>query len=252
MATTIKHPAVSIRDVRVLVGDLEGDEASELFAAFAEAEIEDAKAAMPPRSARVPPYKIFVWAGQAALEDVLAERRHRRRIRAGADVLVWISEQLFKFSPVKSGLYQKSHELFADGRHVEASASLIRFADEYIFVNTVPYARKIERGSSSQAPEGVYQSIAASRARASATSPAPVTRSPRFQAAIAILQSWSKPMPSKAVADAVEARLMANWTVSPIIPYDAQTQPPEGVELFIVVQYPVANGVRPALGRDLL
>jgi hypothetical protein len=56
-------------------------------------------------------------------------------------------------------------------------------------------------------------------------------------------------MPSKAVADAVEARLMANWAVSPIIPYDAQTQPPEGVESFIVVQYPVANGVRPALGR---
>ena len=56
-------------------------------------------------------------------------------------------------------------------------------------------------------------------------------------------------MPSKAVADAVEARLTANWTASPIIPYDTQSDPPSGVESFIVVQYPVVNGVRPALGR---
>ena len=33
-------------------------------------------------------------------------------------------------------------------------------ADEYVFINTVPYARKIERGSSSQAPDGVYQAVA--------------------------------------------------------------------------------------------
>lgn len=56
-------------------------------------------------------------------------------------------------------------------------------------------------------------------------------------------------MPSKAVADAVEARLLANWTASPIIPYDTQAQPPDDAEAFVVVQYPVANGVRPALGR---
>ena len=56
-------------------------------------------------------------------------------------------------------------------------------------------------------------------------------------------------MPSKAVADAVEARLTANWTASPIVPYDTSGEPPDGVESFIVVQYPVVNGVRPALGR---
>jgi hypothetical protein len=33
-------------------------------------------------------------------------------------------------------------------------------AEEYTFINTVPYARKIERGSSRQAPDGVYQAVA--------------------------------------------------------------------------------------------
>jgi hypothetical protein len=56
-------------------------------------------------------------------------------------------------------------------------------------------------------------------------------------------------MPSKAVADAVEARLLENFTAVPLIPYDTQAQPPDDAEAFMVVQYPVANGVRPALGR---
>ena len=161
MATTIRIQPF-VRDVRVLIGDLEGDEASELFAAFAEAEIEDAKASNAAALGRVPPYKIFVDGVQgAALESVKPNGVIVAEFELVQDVLVWIAEQLFKFSPVKSGLYQKSHELFADGKHVEALGQLIPLAEEYIFVNTVPYARKIERGLSSQAPEGVYQSIAA-------------------------------------------------------------------------------------------
>jgi len=42
---------------------------------------------------------------------------------------------------------------------------------------------------------------------------------------------------------------MSNWTASPIVPYDTAGEPPEGVESFVVVQYPVVNGIRPALGR---
>jgi Bacteriophage related domain of unknown function len=54
---------------------------------------------------------------------------------------------------------------------------------------------------------------------------------------------------SAAVATAVDARLFANWTATPIIDFDTQTQPPEDAQAFVVVQYPVANGVRPVLGR---
>lgn len=56
-------------------------------------------------------------------------------------------------------------------------------------------------------------------------------------------------MPRKAVADAFEARLVANWTATPIIPYDTQAQPPDNAEGFVVLQYPVANGERPLLER---
>src|SRR5262245_4518598 len=55
-------------------------------------------------------------------------------------------------------------------------------------------------------------------------------------------------MPSKHVADAVDARLAANWTATPIIPYDTQAQPPDNAEAFVVVQYPISNGARAFLG----
>jgi hypothetical protein len=161
MALTIKLEPLS-RDVQVLVGDLGGDAASELLAAFAEEEIEDAKRINAAALGRVPPYKIFVDGAQGKpLTAVRPNGIIVAEFELVSDVLIWISEQLFKFSPVKSGLYQKSHELFADGRHVAVVDQLVPVADEYIFVNTVPYARKVERGSSSQAPEGVYQAVAA-------------------------------------------------------------------------------------------
>ncbi len=55
-------------------------------------------------------------------------------------------------------------------------------------------------------------------------------------------------MPAKAVADAVEARLIANWTATVIVPYDTIGETPD-VEAFLIVQYPVVNGVQPVLER---
>ena len=80
----------------------------------------------------------------------------------------WISEQLEKHSPVGTssdtrpghpGLYRASHVFLADAQQVFPGEA-IPAADEYVFVNTVPYARKIERGLSSQAPDGVYETVA--------------------------------------------------------------------------------------------
>lgn len=58
-------------------------------------------------------------------------------------------------------------------------------------------------------------------------------------------------MPLKPVNDAVMTRLSANWTHPeiPIIPYDTIREPPPGTFAFVVVQFPVAMGVRPTLGR---
>lgn len=160
MAVTIRLEPLA-KDVQVLIGDLEGDEASQLFADFAEEEIDEAKEINASVLGRVPPYTVYVDGKQGApLDSVLPNGVIIAEFELVSDVLIWISEQLTKFSPVKSGRYQRSHELFADGTLVAAIDQIIPLADQYVFVNTVPYARKIERGSSSQAPEGVYQAVA--------------------------------------------------------------------------------------------
>src|SRR5262249_33497792 len=63
--------------------------------------------------------------------------------------------------PFRTGRYQRSHRLYADGSQVDPEGGEVPEASEYIFINTQPYARKIERGLSSQSPEGVYQVVAA-------------------------------------------------------------------------------------------
>lgn len=55
-------------------------------------------------------------------------------------------------------------------------------------------------------------------------------------------------MPAKAVADAVQARLVANWTATVIIDYDTMANPPD-LDAFLVHQYPVVTGTKPVLGR---
>ncbi|WAJ29325.1 hypothetical protein [Antarcticirhabdus aurantiaca] len=76
-----------------------------------------------------------------------------------AEILRWIDAELVKVSPVREGDYRKSHVLFADGNELNLGTGVPR-AREFVFLNTQPYARKIERGSSKQAPQGVYEAVA--------------------------------------------------------------------------------------------
>jgi hypothetical protein len=55
-------------------------------------------------------------------------------------------------------------------------------------------------------------------------------------------------MPIKAVADAVQARLVANWTATVVIDYDTTASPPD-LDAFLVHQYPVVNAIKPFLDR---
>lgn len=87
------------------------------------------------------------------------------------DTLSWISNELRKLSPVRSGRYQQGHALYADGREVFLGTvnlsdealplGTIPFASEYVFINALSYAHKIETGLSEQAPRGVYEIVAA-------------------------------------------------------------------------------------------
>jgi hypothetical protein len=79
--------------------------------------------------------------------------------------LYWIMEQLRAHAPVgETGNYRESITLYADG--VETDAALPIPAEKYVFLSGVPYARKIEgddgrRPQSSQAPDGVFEAVAA-------------------------------------------------------------------------------------------
>ncbi|MHC2016313.1 hypothetical protein [Methylobacterium sp. CM6247] len=74
------------------------------------------------------------------------------------DVIQWVDEQLIIHSPVKTERYARSHVWFAD--NVEMDPQNPPPAESYIALNAQPYSRKIERGQSKQAPEGVYQAVA--------------------------------------------------------------------------------------------
>jgi hypothetical protein len=56
-------------------------------------------------------------------------------------------------------------------------------------------------------------------------------------------------MPALQVVDAVDSRLINNWSATPIIPYDSYDDPPEDAEAFVVVQYPVVFEEKPLLSR---
>lgn len=60
-------------------------------------------------------------------------------------------------------------------------------------------------------------------------------------------------MPASAVDTAIKARLHASWTLSPVVGGldgvlpETITEPPQGYDAFLAVQYPVANGEKPVL-----
>jgi hypothetical protein len=77
---------------------------------------------------------------------------------------------LAQLSPVRSGKYQRSFRLFVNGQErdfaTEGSEIALKPTDEIQITNLQPYARKIERGWSAQAPNGVVEAAVTSiRAR---------------------------------------------------------------------------------------
>lgn len=80
--------------------------------------------------------------------------------------LLWIGTELQKRSPVRSGDYVRSHLLFADGVEIPLTANP-KAAEEYVFLNPIPYARKIEIGKTKsgrnfviQVPNRIYEKVA--------------------------------------------------------------------------------------------
>lgn len=72
------------------------------------------------------------------------------------DVLTWIHKTLEERSPRRSGEYVKGHRLFADGAEIPVTNNPPE-AREYVFLNIVPYSRKIEIGKTQSGRDFVIQ-----------------------------------------------------------------------------------------------
>lgn len=149
------------RDVALIMDqDLSPRSQSMLLATFAAEQISEARETNRQILGRIPRTTIAVDGREgAALESVRPDGMIVAEFDLFNDVLAWIADQLETHSPFRTGRFRKHNTLFADGIETQVGA-VLPDAQEFVFINTTPYARKIERGQSSQAPDGVFQAVA--------------------------------------------------------------------------------------------
>lgn len=154
------------RDIAFIVAEELSPEAqSAALAGFAREAIAEAEASNAATFGQTPTYDLIVDGRRnGALESVRPDGVVVAEFELLMDLFTWVGAQLVIASPRKTGRYAQSHAFFVDGREVQLSRSVPAGAD-YAFVNVQPYSRKIERGLSSQAPDGVYQAVASMAAR---------------------------------------------------------------------------------------
>lgn len=150
------------RQVDVFLADLKSPKArSERLAKVAAEGIADIRKKNKAAAGVDPEPTIYVdGAKGAALASVKPDGRIVADFNPVLSAVEWIAEQVVLASPVLTGRYARSHMLFVDGVEHDTSTPMAD-GEEYIFLNVQPYARKIERGQSDQAPDGVFQAIAA-------------------------------------------------------------------------------------------
>jgi hypothetical protein len=154
------------RDIAVMLDETLSSEARSLeLAAFARRELAEAQRVNQQALGMVPPHDTFVDGKPgAAVETVRPDGIVVFEFEMLQDIFAQIGEMLVHASPVRTGRFARSFLFLADGAVVEPGA-VVPPASEYIFVSSVPYARKIERGLSSMAPDGVFQAVAAIASR---------------------------------------------------------------------------------------
>lgn len=75
------------------------------------------------------------------------------------EIVMFIWRQLVQRSPYRKGGYSDSHAILVNGKEAAPDNVLAGPGDKVQIVNIQPYARKIERGLSLQAPTGVYRVV---------------------------------------------------------------------------------------------
>lgn len=107
-----------------------------------------------------PPHDTFVDGVFGANEDsVRPDGRIVYEFQLISEGLGWIDQQLQIHAPFKTGRFKRGFVFFADGALSDPERP--GPAKVYTFTNIEPYTRKIERGLSPQAPDGVFEAVAA-------------------------------------------------------------------------------------------
>ena len=110
-------------------------------------------------------YRQFVDGREGApLDSVRVGGQIRFLFQRLGPVLEWIYEELVPRSPVGPERgephYRDVHWVFVDEKRTWPGAvTEIQVNEKVVFVNTRPYARRLEHGWSTQAPDGVYELV---------------------------------------------------------------------------------------------
>lgn len=168
MGLTVKIDSVE-KDIEAMVrNDLSREAQGKAIADYVRAGIAEADDTNRRILGRLPPKTITVDGSEgAALESVNPDGGSIIiEWEIVTDVLIWIAQTLIERSPTVSGAYKKSHTLLADGQEVRIGSD-IPPADEYTFINLVPYARRVEIGTTKsgrafliQVPNRIYERTA--------------------------------------------------------------------------------------------
>jgi len=148
--------------------DLSPEAQKKAAAKFAKEGIDEAKATNRQILGRDPPVTITVDGRKGApLESVNPDGGNIiAEFELVDSLLRWIGDTLIERSPVVSGAYRNAHTLYADGNEVSVGGA-IPPAEEYVFINPLPYARRIELGTTKagrafviQVPNKIYDRTA--------------------------------------------------------------------------------------------
>lgn len=155
------------QNISILISDLLSPAAqSAAFADFAQEALTDAEKTDASVLGYTPTHTTFVDGTET--EDLTRVRPDGTIVFVFdivGDALQSIYKLLIDHAPILTGQYKDSIKLYADGEEIDPSGH-IPAAAQYTFLSGVAYARKIEgsdgrKPESSQAPDGVFQVVAA-------------------------------------------------------------------------------------------
>lgn len=153
----------------VLLAIREGEppeERARYLAAAARENLREAQEINRRATGSVPPHETYVDGRLGAKEEsVKPDGVIIYEFEIVDEMYTWIRTQLVEHAPKRSGRFSESFVILADGVAIDDDARVPVDADEVVFLNTQPYARKIERGLSKQAPDGVMEVVASIASR---------------------------------------------------------------------------------------